>query len=148
MCLATLASLARAQSHRDDRIALVVSATDGQPVPFADVEIVGEHGPIFTDANGAFHVGTVARGKLQEDDHLYRGYTSTPAAQGGKPQVKFFDDFPQQVKVDDALMHRGEERYRIYCAACHGEDGYGRGPVRVRSEEIQQPLPVSGRIGR
>jgi mono/diheme cytochrome c family protein len=86
-------------------------------------------------------VGTVARGKLYEDDHLYRGYSGGPASGGTQP-VKFFDDFPQQVKVDDALLHRGQERFTIYCSACHGLDGYGRGPVRVRSDEIAMGLPV------
>ena len=27
------------------------------------------------------------------------------------------------------LLERGRERYNIYCAACHGEDGYGEGIV-------------------
>jgi len=85
-------------------------------------------------------VGTVARGDLQEDDHFYRGYSLRPGGPGGKPQAKFFDDFPQQVKVDDALLRRGRDRFTIYCTACHGDDGSGRGPVAVRSEEIQTPI--------
>jgi mono/diheme cytochrome c family protein len=85
-------------------------------------------------------VGTVARGKLFDDDHLYRGYAMQAGGQGGKPQPKFFDDFPQQVKVDDVLLQRGRERYTIYCAVCHGDDGYGRGPVATRAEEIQMPI--------
>jgi mono/diheme cytochrome c family protein len=85
-------------------------------------------------------VGTVARGKLDDDDHLYRGYTMTPGGQGGKPQVKFFDDFPPQVKVDQALLDRGQQRYTIYCSACHGDDGYGVGPVAQRAIEIGTPI--------
>jgi mono/diheme cytochrome c family protein len=85
-------------------------------------------------------VGTVARGGLEEDDHFYRGYTLQPGGPGGKPQAKFFDDFPQQVKVDDALLRRGRDRFTIYCTACHGDDGSGRGPVAVRAEEIQMPI--------
>jgi mono/diheme cytochrome c family protein len=86
-------------------------------------------------------VGTVAYGHLDEDDHYYRGYTMQLAGgQGGKAQAKFFDDFPQQVKVDQALLNRGRERFNIYCSACHGEDGSGRGPVAVRAEEIQMPI--------
>jgi mono/diheme cytochrome c family protein len=86
-------------------------------------------------------VGTVARGKLFEDDHLYRGYSMTDAGgQGGKPQVKFFDDFPPQVKVDQHLMERGRERFTIYCSACHGDDGYGKGMVSTRSDEIGMPI--------
>jgi mono/diheme cytochrome c family protein len=86
-------------------------------------------------------VGTVAYGKLEEDDHFYRGYAMQPGGgEGGKPLAKFFDDFPQQVKVDEALLKRGRERFNIYCSACHGEDGSGRGPVAVRAEEIQMPI--------
>jgi mono/diheme cytochrome c family protein len=97
---------------------------------------------LFTDgrADRPHVVGTVARGKLEEDDHFYRGYSLQPGGQGGKPQAKFFDDFPQQVKVDDALLRRGRERFTIYCTACHGDDGSGRGPVAVRAEEIQMPI--------
>jgi mono/diheme cytochrome c family protein len=85
-------------------------------------------------------VGTVARGKLYEDDHLYRGYQMTGGGQGGKPQVKFFDDFPPQMKVDEALLHRGRERFTIYCSACHGDDGYGHGSVSTRADEIGMPI--------
>jgi len=85
-------------------------------------------------------VGTVARGKLYEDDHLYRGYSMQGGGQGGKAQPKFFDDFPPQVKVDEALLHRGRERFTIYCSACHGDDGYGKGSVSARADEIGMPI--------
>jgi mono/diheme cytochrome c family protein len=60
--------------------------------------------------------------------------------QGGKPQPKFFDDFPPQVKVDQKLLERGRERFTIYCSACHGDDGYGHGPVATRADEIGMPI--------
>jgi len=84
-------------------------------------------------------VGTVARGQLQEDDHYYRGYSMTVGADG-KNQVKFFDTLPAQVKVSDELLARGQQRFNIYCSACHGYDGYARGSVEVRSEHIGNPL--------
>jgi mono/diheme cytochrome c family protein len=37
------------------------------------------------------------------------------------------DGFPQQVKVDEALLRLGEERYNINCAICHGKSGDGKG---------------------
>lgn len=45
---------------------------------------------------------------------------------------------PQEV-VDrnggmSAVLKRGQERYGIYCAMCHGEAGSGHGIVRVRAE--------------
>lgn len=35
--------------------------------------------------------------------------------------------FPEQVTVDEGLIRRGKERYDIYCAICHGENGDGKG---------------------
>jgi mono/diheme cytochrome c family protein len=81
--------------------------------------------------------GTVARGQLEEDDHYYRGYTrvgGTPA----KPEFKFYDVFPEDVKVNEALVQRGRQRFNIYCSACHGYDGHGHGAVNERASELQQ----------
>jgi mono/diheme cytochrome c family protein len=82
--------------------------------------------------------GTVKRGGLEEDDHFYRGFSQTtdPA---GKAQVKFFDTLPQQVQLAEPLLKRGQERYNIYCAVCHGTDGYGNGPVNARAVQKQEP---------
>jgi mono/diheme cytochrome c family protein len=93
--------------------------------------------------------GTIPRGteklSLLEDDHYSRGYVITgPAAAADKPpQVKFFDGFPKQVKVDDDLIRRGQARFNIYCTACHGWDGSGHGPVRERASEIHQEWAVA-----
>jgi mono/diheme cytochrome c family protein len=81
--------------------------------------------------------GTVARGHLDEDDHYFRGYGQTVGADG-KPQVKFFEGFPQQVKLDMALLKRGQERFNIYCSVCHGLDGYGHGATNERALELQR----------
>ena len=80
--------------------------------------------------------GTVARGQLHDDDFFYRGYSKTGAADE-KGEIKFFDGFPQQVKVTPELLARGQERFNIYCSACHGRDGYGHGPVNERATELQ-----------
>lgn len=81
--------------------------------------------------------GTIARGQLQEDDHYYRGFTRASGnADGG---ATFFDSLPQQVQLSPALLKRGQERYTIYCAPCHGHDGYGNGPINSRAVEKQEP---------
>ena len=36
------------------------------------------------------------------------------------------------VAVDRALLERGRDRYSIFCADCHGADGYGQGIVVLR----------------
>ena len=61
---------------------------------------------------------TVARGMLREDDHLYRGKEA-----GGA----FVKGFPAALSVDMAFLQRGQNRYQIYCAPCHGAVGDGNG---------------------
>ncbi|MEM7589451.1 MAG: cytochrome c [Myxococcota bacterium] len=66
--------------------------------------------------------GTVARGQLQGDDHLYKGLVN------GKPA----QDFPPSMTVDEAFVRRGKERYDIFCAICHDHAGGGNGMVGRR----------------
>jgi mono/diheme cytochrome c family protein len=44
---------------------------------------------------------------------------------------------PSQVRVTTEFMHRGQERFNIYCAPCHGQSGYGDGMVDQRATRIQ-----------
>lgn len=62
--------------------------------------------------------GTIARGLLREDTRFYNGQ-----AQDGQ----FVAEVP--VPVTEALLRRGQERYNIYCAVCHGLSGDGQGIV-------------------
>jgi mono/diheme cytochrome c family protein len=77
--------------------------------------------------------GTVARGHLMEDDNYYHGFTKAQAQ-----PAKFVDGFPDEVKVTQELVHRGQERFNIYCAPCHGRAGDGNGAVHVRATELQE----------
>jgi mono/diheme cytochrome c family protein len=88
-------------------------------------------------------LGTVARGELNDDDHLFRGYTSTWDAGKKGWDVKFLNGYPAGVKVDDALLKRGQLKFNTYCMPCHGYDGNGAGPVHQRSEFLSQN-PVNG----
>lgn len=69
--------------------------------------------------------GTVARGHLKVDEHLYTGKV------GGR----FVDAFP--FPVTRQVLERGRERYNIYCAVCHGREGQGRGMIVQRG--FRQP---------
>lgn len=70
--------------------------------------------------------GTVARGHLDEDDGLAKGLRNGA----------WVEAFP--VPVTPALLGRGQERFRIYCAPCHGLAGYGDGIVAVRADRLQE----------
>jgi mono/diheme cytochrome c family protein len=60
---------------------------------------------------------TVARGDLAPDDPI-----ATGRSQGG-----WVSDPP--VAMTRGLLDRGQDRFNIFCADCHGEDGYGTGIV-------------------
>jgi mono/diheme cytochrome c family protein len=64
--------------------------------------------------------GTIARGTLVEDELLATGKI------GGQPA----DQFPFTVTAAD--LDRGEQRFDIYCAPCHGRTGQGNGMIVQR----------------
>jgi mono/diheme cytochrome c family protein len=47
----------------------------------------------------------------------------------GKIGDFYGDGFPKEVTVDTALLKRGQDRYSIHCAICHGASGNGKGMV-------------------
>ena len=60
-----------------------------------------------------------------------------PSEPGGKAEVVWFEEFPAQVKLTPEFIDRGQQRFNIYCSACHGLDGQGHGPVNDRALELQ-----------
>jgi len=70
--------------------------------------------------------GTVARGWLREDPHLYRGI----GTDGG-----FATTLPMPLSRD--LVERGRERYDIFCSPCHARTGEGQGMIVLRG--FKQP---------
>ena len=60
-----------------------------------------------------------------------RGAATKSPGEGG-----YVKRIPVPVSMD--LLQRGRERYTIHCAVCHGQGGYGDGPVALRAAEIQQ----------
>jgi mono/diheme cytochrome c family protein len=65
--------------------------------------------------------GTVARGHLKDDAAFYTG-----KGPDGKP----IDAFPFPVTKE--VIERGQQRFNIYCAPCHGRLGNGDGMIPRR----------------
>ena len=70
---------------------------------------------------------TVARNQPVLDDQLHTGRVNGQVA----------DSFPFTVTV--AVLERGQERYNIFCAPCHGLLGDGKGVIT----EYGMPVPAS-----
>jgi mono/diheme cytochrome c family protein len=64
--------------------------------------------------------GTIPRGYLDDDEHLYTGKV------GGKPA----ETFPFAITAED--LNRGQQRFNVYCSPCHGRTGEGNGMVVQR----------------
>jgi len=64
--------------------------------------------------------GTVPRGYAKTDAHLYTG----------KVNGRLAETFP--FPITRPILERGRERYDIFCAPCHGRDGYGEGMIIQR----------------
>jgi mono/diheme cytochrome c family protein len=79
---------------------------------------------LFADGQSARPLvpGTVARGQLNVD----------PAYDTGKTGDLLVEKIPARVKVDKALLARGQERYNIYCSPCHSRSGDGHGMIVQR----------------
>jgi mono/diheme cytochrome c family protein len=119
-----LAAKARFSKSSSPRIHLIQDM-DSQPKYKAQRE-----NPFFADNRAQREplVGTVAVGEARNDDHLYRGKIGGAWAR----------TFPPSVRPTPQTMARGQERYGVYCAPCHGEAGEGNGMVSVRAEALAQ----------
>ncbi len=117
-----LAAKARFSTSRSPRIH-AIGDMDWQPKYKAQ-----RQNPFFADTRAARDqvAETVAVGELHEDDHLYRGKSAGAYAR----------TFPAQVPLTQATIDRGQARYGIYCAPCHGLTGDGQGMINRRAEEL------------
>ena len=75
--------------------------------------------------------GTVARGQLRLDEHMYTGKVNGELA----TSVPF--------EVDEAFLRRGRERFDIYCSPCHDRLGRRNGIVVQRGMNTMRRLPSS-----
>src|SRR5688572_25599241 len=86
-----------------------------------------EASTFFSDgrASRALVANTVPRGHLREDEHLFTGKV------GGQ----LVTEFPMAVTAE--VMARGQERFDVFCAPCHGRTGDGTGMIVQRG--FRQP---------
>ena len=86
-----------------------------------------EASAFFTNGSAArtLVANTVPRGFLREDELLYTGKLN------GQPSTEF------PMPVTRAVLDRGEERFNVYCAPCHGRTGEGNGMIVQRG--FRQP---------
>jgi len=125
-CLAlippVLIARARAVKSRQPRVH-VIQDMDNQPRYKSQ-----QRSPLFADHRAMRRPvpGTIARGELHADDHLYRG----------KVDDQWATTYP--IPITTASIRRGQQRFDVFCAPCHGLDGSGNGSVAVRAQDLQE----------
>jgi len=124
LALVPLALVAKARTtvSKKPRIHLIYDM-DNQPKFKAQAA-----SPLFADGRAMRPQvpGTVARGTLVEDERVATG----------RDKEGWVMAIP--VPVTRELLLRGQERYGIFCAPCHGLSGYGDGVVSRRAERLEE----------
>ncbi|HVS37109.1 MAG TPA: cytochrome c, partial [Gemmataceae bacterium] len=95
------------------------------PVPGTVPHTAGEAG------GAAYEAATPNPARIAEDVALAAGGGLTPGVLLAL-DTKSAYRFPAEVKVNDDLLKRGQERFNIYCSVCHDRVGTGNGRIVQR----------------
>jgi mono/diheme cytochrome c family protein len=119
-----IAMIARERATRVDRPRIQIIPDMDQQAKFKPQSA----NPLFADGRAMRPPvpGTVAQGEARLDEHFSRGVVNGAWA----------EEFP--LTLTPELLHRGQERFNIYCAPCHGLSGQGDGIVNVRALRLAE----------
>jgi hypothetical protein len=94
----------------------------------------------------AVMLGRIRPAGMSDEDFVKVVQPSKNDAEIGADTVYFVRKVPAIFPLTTDFLKRGQERFNIYCAPCHGESGYGDGPVGERATELQRrdPSAVNG----
>ena len=97
--------------------------------------LLGADGLVFAAANNG---GKVPARFVSDDapDSEAPADAEAPAEEAAEPEPNWVTEFPDSLKLDPAFMDRGEQRFNIHCAACHGLAGNGDGLVSQRAVKV------------
>ena len=70
--------------------------------------------------------GTIAQSGMAGDTHLFMGVTDGD----------WSTEYPSSLTVNHDFLLRGQGRYNIYCAPCHGVVGLGEGLIHKRANQL------------
>ncbi|MEM8783739.1 MAG: cytochrome c [Planctomycetota bacterium] len=104
--------------------------------------------PVFADGRAMrpHAAGTIARGHLDTDDHLHRGFVLA-AGDGGQLETVYLEGIPGEFEVDEEFVAHGQLKYNAQCYPCHGFDGRGNGPVNQRGAALQANANAGVKLG-
>ncbi|MFO0875412.1 MAG: cytochrome c [Phycisphaerales bacterium] len=83
----------------------------------------------------------IPAGAVARQDPAEQGVATEGAADG-----QWSTTLPPHLALDASLLLRGQQRFDIYCAPCHGSAGFGDGMIHRRAQELMTNAlgPVNG----
>jgi len=125
-CISTipLALIFRARNSFSDKTRIhIIQNMDNQPKYVSQ-----EANALFVDGRTMRlrPEGTIAQGAMIGDSHFFQGFTNDAWA----------TTYPSTVEVNRHFLERGQERFNIYCAPCHGIGGFGDGLIHLRALQL------------
>ena len=86
--------------------------------------------PLFADSRAMRPeiIGAVARGETYLDTHLNDGVVDGAWA----------STVPDSIELSASFLRHGQSRFNIYCAPCHGWNGFGGGMVNRRAMALME----------
>ncbi|TWT99864.1 Cytochrome c [Botrimarina colliarenosi] len=89
------------------------------------------------NGDGPVKATLVAEGD-EADSAAEPAEAAADAAPAEMEEKDWVTEFPKSLKISSQLMDRGQQRFNIHCAACHGLTGAGDGLVTQRALGLQQ----------
>jgi mono/diheme cytochrome c family protein len=85
--------------------------------------------------------GTVARGKVKDDPAYFDGTTPDGNNLITEIPARALNGFAGATDADKrlAMIRRGQDRFNIFCAPCHGKIGDGNGMIAQRGFSLRRP---------
>jgi mono/diheme cytochrome c family protein len=84
--------------------------------------------------------GTVARDRYEDDPEIATGLLADRAAY----VMAIPSGLVQRLGGMEKVLARGQERFGIYCAPCHGLTGDGKGMVTCKRDRVTDPCESRG----
>jgi mono/diheme cytochrome c family protein len=84
--------------------------------------------------------GTIARDRYEDDSEIATGLLSDQSGY----VMTIPQTYVQRAGGLEKILARGQERFNIYCAPCHGRTGDGKGMVTCKRDKASDPCQSRG----
>jgi mono/diheme cytochrome c family protein len=111
-------------------VVLLLGACENLGIPWPDLERMKDQPKHKAQKQSTFFADGRAMRTPPEGTVPRERVTDEPEFTTGLAGTEFLTEYP--VVINEALVNRGEDRFNIYCAVCHGVSGDGKSRISAR----------------